>query len=135
MTRLISALLILAVVFVGYRIYVHWEKIQSDNDKQQRAETAVASVSPESLPGLPPHLDQSLHAAREKGPAAFRAWYNASERLLADPRKAWIELDLCVAITRDDPAAAKRIFAGVKARVPPSSPVWPRVKELEKAYD
>jgi hypothetical protein len=37
-------------------------------------------------------------------------------------------------ITRSDPAEAKKIFAEVKQRTPPSSPIWPRIAELEKTY-
>ncbi len=44
-----------------------------------------------------------------------------------DPRKAWIELDSCVAIAREDPSEARRVFAEVKKRTP-------RVKALEKTY-
>ena len=37
-------------------------------------------------------------------------------------------------ITRDNPQEAKRIFDEVKDRTPPTSPVWPRIHELEKSY-
>lgn len=133
MTRVIWALIIAVVVFIGYRTYLHWAMLQEDHDG--RKPTPIVNVSSGSLPGLPEQLDASFHAARDKSPAAFRAWFNANEKQLADPRKAWIELDLCVAIRRDNPVEAKAIFARVKKRVPPSSPVWPRLKELEKAFE
>lgn len=132
MTKLIWALIIAAVAFVGYRVYEHWAKIQEE--RGGKVEAPVVAVSGDSLPGMPAHLDAGCRAAREKSPAAFRAWFNANEKQLSDPRKAWIELDLCVAIRRDSPAEAKEIFARVKKRVPPSSPVWPRMKELERAF-
>lgn len=134
MTRLIAVLIVLAVVFFGYRFYLYWDKIRDEHDQQKRVE-AAANVSPESLPGMPYQLEQSLRTTREKGPAAFRAWFNTYERQLADPRKARIELDLCVALARENPAEAKRIFASVKNRVPPTSPVWPKMKELEKTFE
>lgn len=133
MTKLIWALIFLAVAFVGYRLYVHWEKIKAGEEAKPAA--AVASVSPESLAGLPGPLEPGYRAAKEKGPAAFRAWFNANEKQIADPRRAWLELELCVAMTRENPAEAKKIYARVKSRLPPSSPVWPRMKELEKAYE
>jgi hypothetical protein len=132
MTKLIWALIIAAVAFVGYRVYLHWAKIQEE--RGGKAEAAVVAVSGDSLPGMPAHLDASCRAAQDKSPAAFRAWFNANEKSLSDPRKAWIELDLCVAIRRDSPSEAREIFARVKKRVAPSSPVWPRMKELEKAF-
>lgn len=126
-------MIIAAVAFVGYQIYRQWAAVQEE--RAGKSEVPVVAVSGDSLPGMPPQLDASYRAARDKSSAAFRAWFNANEKLLADPRKAWIELDLCVAIRRDTPAEAKDIFARVKERVPPSSPVWPRVKELEKAFE
>ena len=55
--------------------------------------------------------------------------------MVQDPRKAWIELDYCVLVSREDLSEARRVFAEVKKRTPPSSPVWPRVKDLEKVYE
>ena len=39
-----------------------------------------------------------------------------------------------VLIAREDPAEAKRVFAGVKERTPATSPIFPRIKQLEKTY-
>jgi hypothetical protein len=133
MTKLIWALIAVAVAFVGYRLFLSWEKAKGV--EEPKAVTAPASVSPESLTGLPSQLEPAYRAAKEKGATTFRAWFNANEAKLSDPRKAWIELELCVAMTRENPAEAKIIFARVKARVPPSSPVWPRMKELEKIFE
>jgi len=132
MTKLIWALIIAAVAFVGYRGYLHWAKIQEE--RGGKVDAPVVAVTGDSLPGMPAHLDAGCRAARDKSPAAFRAWFAAHERFLSDPRKAWIELDLCVAIRRDSPAEAREIFARVKKRVAPSSPVWPRMKDLERAF-
>jgi len=134
MTKAIWVLIILAVGYFGYLVYQQWDKARIEHDNARQL-AAAAAVTPEALPGMPYQLDQSLRAAKERGPAAFRAWFNTYERQIADPRRAWIELDLCVALARENPVEAKQIFARVKGRVPPASPVWPRVKELEKAYD
>lgn len=134
MTKAIWVLIILVVGYIGYLLFLQWEKAQADHDNQ-RKEAAAAVVQGDSLPGMPYQLDQSLRTAKETGPAAFQTWFTTNERLLADPRKAWIELELCVAMARSSPAEAKKIFASVKSRVPPASPVWPRVKELEKTFE
>ena len=134
MTKLIWVLVIAAVAFVGYRFYLYWAKIQEEHDGRKEA-APIVNVSGDALPGMPPQLDAGCRAAKDKSPTAFRVWFKANEKQLTDPRKAWIELDLCVAIRRDNPAEAKEIFARVKKRVPPSSPVWPRMKELEKAFE
>jgi len=133
MTKAIWVLIILVVGYIAYLLFLQWDKAQADHDNQ-RKEAAAAVVQGDSLPGMRYELEQSLRTAKESGPVAFRKWFNTNERLLADPRKAWIELELCIAMSRENPAEAKKIFAGVKSRVPPASPVWPRVKELEKTF-
>ena len=65
----------------------------------------------------------------------MRAWLKANAQSVEDPRRAWLELDFCVAVAREDPAEARRVFAQVKERIGPASPVWPRMKELEKTYE
>jgi hypothetical protein len=134
MTKLIAALFILAVAYIGFLVYQQWDKAREEHDNA-RHQTAAAVVTPEALPGMPYQLEPSLRAAREKGPVAFQAWFKSQERQIVDPRRAWIELELCVALARENPAEARRIFAGVKERVPPASPVWPKMKELEKTFE
>ena len=101
---------------------------------QDRKQAAVAAVAGESLQGLPYGLEQSLRAAQGQGAAGLRNWLKAYGQSVQDPRKAWIELDYCVLIAREDPAEAKRVFAGVKERTPATSPIFPRIKQLEKTY-
>jgi hypothetical protein len=134
MTKAIWVLIFVVVGYVGYLLFQQWDKARLEHETGKKAEGAVVVVG-ESLSGLPSDLEHGLKAAKERGATAFQTWFNANERRLADPRKAWIELELCVAMTRQNPAEAKRIFASVKSRVPPSSPVWSRVKELEKTFE
>ena len=89
----------------------------------------------ERLPGVPYNLETSLQAAKKQGAAGLRNWLKINGQSVEDPRKAWIELDYCVAVARQDPAEARRVFAAVKERLGPSSPVWPRMKQLESAYE
>jgi hypothetical protein len=133
-TKAIWVLMFLAVGYIGYLLFQQWETVQLERETGKKAE-AAAQVVGESLAGLPQHLDHSLKVAKERGPAAFRTWFNENEKKIADPRKAWLELELCVAMSRQNPSEAKKIFAGVKSRVPPSSPAWPRMKELEKTFE
>ena len=133
MTKAIWILIILVVGYIGYAFYQQWDKARLEHDGIRKAE--VTAVVGESLPGMPYQLETALRSAKDKGPVAFRTWFSTNEKLLADPRKAWIELDLCVAMSRENPSEAKKIFAGIKSRVPPSSPVWPKMKELEKTLE
>ena len=80
-------------------------------------------------------LENTLAKAQQSGAAGLREWLNQYRRYVADPRLAWIELDYCVLVARENPTEARRIFAEVKARVAPTSPVYPRIKQLEKTYE
>ena len=134
MTKLITALIIVVVVYCGYRLFFYWEAVKEGRENQQKQAASWANQG-ESLPGLPYQLSESLRVAKQQGNNAMRSWLKTYGPAVQDPRKAWIELDFCVAIARDEPAEARRICASVKQRTPPSSPVWPRVKQLEKSYE
>jgi hypothetical protein len=131
MSRVISLLILLILLFCGWRVFVYWEKVK----KEERQRVVEVEKKPESLPGLPDRLRDSYAAARQNGPAVMRTWLKTYGHLIQDPRKAWIELDFCMSIARDDPAEARRIFAQVKGRTPESSPVWPRIKQMEGSFE
>lgn len=132
MTKAIWVLIILVIGYIGYLLFLQWDKARLEHEGRKNEPSAIVG---DSLPGMPYQLDQSYKTAKNTSAAAFQTWFNANERLLTDPRKAWIELELCVAMSRQNPAEARNIFAKVKSRVPPSSPVWSRVKELEKTFE
>ncbi len=134
MTKLIAVLIIVAALYGVRELFLYWEKVKNGEETKQKQD-AAAIVTEDRLPGLPYKLESSLQAARKRGAAGLRNWLKIYGPSVADPRKAWIELDFCVAVAREDPAEAKRVFAGVKERLGPSSPVWPRMKQLEKTYE
>jgi len=134
MTKLIAALIIVAVLYGGWELFLYWEKVKNEEETKQKQD-AAAMVIGDQLPGLPYKLEASLQAARKHGAAGLRNWLKTYGQSVEDPRKAWIELDICVAVAREDPAEARRVFAAVKERLGPSSPVWPRMKQLEKTYE
>ena len=134
MTKLISIFIVIVVIFCGWQLFKYWEKV--DQEEETRKKEAAAVLNPSSLPGMPTgQLDQSYQQAVAHGNAAVRAWLKTYGAMLQDPRKAWIELDFCVAITREDPAEARRLFKAVKDRTPATSPILPRLKQLEKSYE
>jgi hypothetical protein len=134
MTKLITALILIAVCYGGYHLFLYWDSVKHEEENRQKEAASLASQG-ESLPGMPAQLNESLRAAQQQSHAVMREWLKIYGPLLQDPRKAWIELDFCVAIARDDPSEARRVFKSVKDRTPPSSPVWPLVKQLEKSYE
>lgn len=130
---LIIITIIVAVLFGGWQLFDYWQKIE--NEKETKKEAAASALNPDQLPGMDGQLQPSLDAAEKQGPDALRIWMATYGRNVQDPKLAWIQLDYCVMITRETPAEAKKIFRTIKDRTPHSSPVWPRVRELEKSYE
>lgn len=134
MTKIIAAFIIIVVLWGGWELFLYWDKVKNEEETKQKQEEREM-VSGDQLPGLAYQLEGSLQTARKQGPAGLKSWLKTHSQSVEDPRKAWIELDYCVAVAREDPAEARRVFAAVKERTPPASPVWPRIKKLEKTYE
>ena len=134
MTKLIAAVIIVLVLCGVWQLFVYWEKVKNEEETKQK-QNAAAMVLGDQLPGLPYQLEQSLQDARKRGAIGLKDWLKANGQSIEDPRKAWIELDYCVAVAREDTAEARRVFASVKQRIGAASPVWTRVKQLEKTYE
>jgi hypothetical protein len=134
MTKVIAAFIIVVALYGGWHFFLYWERVRDEKEAKQK-QAAAAVVSGDQLPGLPDKLAPLLENAKKHGATGLRTWLKNYGRMVQDPRKAWIELDYCVLVSREDLPEARRVFAEVKARTGPSSPVWPRVKDLEKAYE
>ena len=134
MTKVIAAFIIIVVLYVGWEIFLYWDKVSHEEETKQK-QNAAAMVIGEQLPGMSYKLEDSLRVAQKQGATGLKNWLKTYSQSVEDPRKAWIELDYCVAVAREDPSEARRVFAQVKERTAPSSPVWPRMKQLEKAYE
>jgi hypothetical protein len=134
MTKLIAAFIIIVALYGGWHLFLYWEKVRDEKEAQQK-QAVAATIDGDHLSGLPDKLAPSLDAAKKAGATAMRNWLKNYGAMVQDPRKAWIQLDYCVAVSREDLPEARRVFAEVKKRTPPTSPVWPRVKDLEKVYE
>lgn len=134
MTKLIAAVIVVAVLYGGWELFFYWERVKNEEDEQKKKSVAVA-VHPEELPGMSPELENSLRAAQSQGAEGLRNFLKAYASRLQDPRKAWIELDYCQMVARENTAEAKRVFAEVKHRTSHTSPIWPRIEQLAKTYD
>jgi hypothetical protein len=86
------------------------------------------------LPGLPVGLESSLQTAHKQGAAGLKNWLKAYRPYVTDPRLAAIELDYVVMVGAGNIKEARQVFASVKQRTPTNSPVYPRIKQLEKNY-
>ena len=134
MTKIISVLIIVLVIYGGWKLFFYWEQVRDEKANSEKA-AAAAAVVPEQLPGMPSELEPSLQAAQKAGAPALKNWLKQHNRVVGDPRRAWIELDYVNLVARGDPAEARRVFAAVKKRTTPASPVYERVKQLEKTYE
>ena len=135
MTKLISILIIVVLLYCSWRFYLYWDRVKNEQENAKQQAAAALSISPESLPGMPYELAPSLQAAQKAGAQGLRAWLKQYGSQIYDPRKAWIELDFCVAVSQESPAEARRVFGEVKRRTPPASPVWPRIQQLSETYE
>jgi len=74
------------------------------NEEETAKKQAVASaVDPRQLPGVPQNLEPTLEAAQKLGAVGLRNWLKAYDRMIQDPRRAWIELDYCVLVAGRTP--------------------------------
>ena len=134
MKVLISILIFVGAVY-GLRSLVSYYHTVNKTDGEAATQPASRTQRGEDLPGLPSTFEASLQEAQKAGAAALKNWLNLYRSYAADPRLAWIELDYVVLVSQQDPKEARNVFRSVKSRISPSSPVYDRIKKLEKTYD
>jgi hypothetical protein len=132
MKALITIAILVGAWFLLNGIYSEYKaKEAADKKKQEQAEVIATS---DGLTGMNPQWEPSLQQAQAQGAATLKAWLERYGPHVQDPKLAAIQLDYVGLLSRQNPAEAKRIFRLVKSRVPPNSPVYPRVKKLEATY-
>jgi hypothetical protein len=134
MTKLISLLIIVLVLWGGWELWLYYDRLNRDQETVEEQEAAAKNINGDELPGLPYNLQASYTAAVQQGPLAVKDWLDRYGSAVKDPRLAWIQLDYLVSIARNQPAEARRIFAEVESRLPENSPVHYRIKQLEPTY-
>lgn len=133
MTKFITAGIIVIVLYLAYSLFLYWEKVRDEKEDRQAAAKMV--MRPEAMSGMPQQLESTLQAAQRAGLPTFRRWLDTYGPAIQDPRKAWIELDYCVMLARDNPKEARRVFNEVKQRIRPDSPVYSRIKQLDATFE
>jgi|SRR5438128_112315 len=137
MKQLLAILLIIGALWGCKQLYRYWEQVKARKEAEDRGgappPTAV-SAAPSALPGLPANLEASLQAAQKQGAAGLKNWLKLYRSYVSDPRLAAIELDYLVLVSSSNPQEARTLFAAVKQRTPTNSPVFPRIKQLERTY-
>jgi hypothetical protein len=135
MTKLIGILVIVALIWGGYELFEVWNKYDTDKDLSEKKAEEARNFNPDYLPGMPDKLQKTYEIAKTRGDVGIHDWLKAYHEQVQDPRLAWIELDYAVMISQKDPVEAKKVYEDVKGRIPENSPVYPRVKQLQKTYE
>ncbi len=135
MKALISILIVVIVGFVGFRLFDHWEHVKERRVLEERAARGK-DINPDELQGLPWQLNQKYQDVKSD-PKKLGPFIESIRKIqgVHDPRLAWIELDYVVLISATDPVEAKRVFQAVKKRTAADSPIYPRIRSLEKNYE
>ena len=137
MRQLLALLLVIGAIWGGKQLYNYWETVRVKKETEDRGGAPPPATAPAAsavLPGLPANLEASLQVAQKQGGSGLKSWLNLYRPYVSDPRLAAIELDYIVLISSTNPQEARRLFTVVKQRTPTNSPVYPRVKRLEKTY-
>jgi hypothetical protein len=139
MRQVLAILLLMGAILLAKMVYektVNFKQTHSNAQPTPADNGAnLSGNNPLNLAGLPPEQESYLENAMAKGHAIFKKWLDYWGPRMQDPRKAWIELDYVLMVSRDDMAEAKRVFAEVRARLAKNSPVYARMKSIEKAYE
>lgn len=133
MRFVLGVVIVVGLSIGGWELYKYWGKYAQK--EPEVAAAAGADISGDELPGLPSNLESALVSARQQGTDGLHDFLAAHRDAIKDPRLAWIELDYVVLLAQNSPGQARREFAQIKARVAPDSPVYPRIKQLEKTYE
>jgi hypothetical protein len=135
MKFLIGLVIVVGFSIIGWHLYQYFGEVQDKSTNAAARASAPVEISGDQLAGLPPALDWPLREAEQHGAPALREFLSAHASAIKDPRRAWIELDYVVLAGTSDPGEARRVYAKVKARLTASSPVYSRLKQLEKTYE
>jgi hypothetical protein len=133
-TKLIAALILLLIAFGGYRLYVYYQKVERERWLEEK-QTSSGPLDPTRLDGMARGLEEPLKRAEAQGAEALGDWLEAYGTQIRDPRKAWIQLDYCTLLARDDPRKARDIYHEVRERVDEDSPVYERVMQMHRTFE
>ncbi len=134
MKQLFTILIILGVFYGLKELLFRFETIQKREGASESATAEPARPRAAALPGLPPSLEGPHQTAEKLGPEGLKNFLIAYRPSIRDPKLADIELDYVILVSRHDPAEARRVFKAVKDRTPTFSPIYPRIRSLEKTY-
>jgi len=133
MKFILAVVVVIGLALGAKQIYQYWGKYKDTNAQPEA--TYTPPPASDSLPGMTQDLEQTYQASKQRGVAGLRDFLTEYGKSVSDPRLASIQLDYVVLVASSDPTEARRVFALVKSRVQPDSPVYGRVQQLEKTYE
>ena len=132
--KFLIALVVIVGLFLGARqFYDYWGTFKPKHTSS--AQQPPPEIPEDQLSGMPPSLQPALEVARQRGAAGLRDFLATYGNTINDPRRASIELDYVVLVALSNASEARRVFAKVKGRLQSDSPVYNRMKQLEKTYE
>jgi hypothetical protein len=135
MKFVIGLIIVVGLALGAYQIHEYWGNFKDKPPGTASQPQAPPEVSGEQLPGLPRPLEGPLQLAEQNGGAAMKEFLAAHAKEIKDPRLAWIQLDYVILAGTSDPGEARRVFKKVQGRLTDGSPVYSRMKQLEKTYE
>jgi len=135
MKAAIAIFIIGAVVFLSWKLFEFYDQTTNEREARAREEERQRNL-PRRLTGMDPALDNIYRDAQQKGAPGLRDFLERyrGTQYLRDPKLAWIELDYVMLLVVSNPAEAKRLFNSIRTRVGADSPVYPRIRDLEKNF-
>ena len=135
MKFVLTVIIIVGLSLGAWQIYQYWGTFKNKETQSTAPAAPQASFGGAGLPGMPSRLESALDASEQRGANGLRDFLTTYGKTINDPRLAWIQLDYVVLVASSDPAEARRVFGLVKSRTGTDSPVYSRVKQLEKTYE
>jgi hypothetical protein len=132
---MLRLIIVALLVWGGYYVVSSLSTRYQAIEKKETVASQPAPVPSSQLDGMPAQLQGSLDVAEGQGPAALRRWLDANRRYLRDPKLGDIELDLAVALMRQDIGQARSMYQDVKARTPSNSPLQGRLQRLSRTFE
>jgi hypothetical protein len=131
--KFVTAVVVIVGLTLGaWQLNDYWGSFKHKHHSS--AQELPPDLPEDQLAGMPSSLQSALNNARERGAIGLREFLTAYGNTISDPRRASIELDYAVLVATSDPSAARRAYAKVKGRIDSGSPVFNRMKQLEKTY-
>ena len=134
MKYFVAAIIIIGLSLGAWQIYQYLGHVQ--NHRRRPLRRRAPGRTGEELSGLPSALEPAWAGADSMArPACGNSWPLTADAI-KDPRRASIELDYVV-LARGEQSRAKPagFLPKCKERLTPESPVYDRMKKLEKTYE